>query len=29
MGADGYPQRLWDKRTGVIDPKVAAYWREN
>ncbi len=29
MAADGYPQRLWDKRTGVIDPKVAAYWRDN
>jgi len=29
VGADGYPQRIWDKRTGVIDPKVAAYWREN
>ena len=29
VGADGYPQRIWDKRTGVIDPKVAAHWREN
>ena len=29
VGADGYPQRIWDKRTGAIDPKVAAYWREN
>jgi hypothetical protein len=29
MGADGYPQRVWDKRTGVIDPKVAAYWQQN
>jgi hypothetical protein len=28
-GADGYPQRIWDKRTGEIDPTVAAYWREN
>ncbi|HET6896915.1 MAG TPA: alpha/beta hydrolase-fold protein, partial [Vicinamibacteria bacterium] len=28
-GADGYPQRIWDKRTGAIDPKVAAYWQEN
>lgn len=26
---DGYPQRIWDKRTGVIDKDVAAYWREN
>jgi hypothetical protein len=29
VGPDGYPVRLWDKRTGVIDPKVAEYWREN
>jgi hypothetical protein len=29
VGADGYPQRIWDKRTGAIDPKVAAYWRDN
>ena len=29
VGADGYPQRIWDKRTGVIDPKVAAYWRDH
>ena len=28
-GADGYPKRLWDKKTGVIDPEVAAYWRDN
>lgn len=29
MGEDGYPQRLWDKYTGEIDPDVAEYWREN
>jgi hypothetical protein len=29
VGADGYPKRLWDKRTGVIDTTVAAYWREH
>ncbi len=29
MGEDGYPKRLWDKRTGEIDPQVAAHWREN
>ena len=29
VGPDGYPKRLWDKRTGVIDPEVAAHWREN
>ena len=23
VGADGYPQRIWDKKTGVIDKKVA------
>lgn len=28
VGEDGYPKRLWDKRTGEIDPEVAAYWRE-
>jgi hypothetical protein len=27
VGPDGYPARIWDKRTGVIDPAVAAYWR--
>jgi hypothetical protein len=29
MGEDGYPKRLWDKRTGDLDPEVAKYWREN
>jgi hypothetical protein len=29
VGADGYPKRIWDKRTGVIDHSVAAYWREH
>src|SRR5260370_4334319 len=29
VGPDGYPKRIWDKRRGVIDPGVAAYWREN
>lgn len=29
MGEDGYPKRLWDKETGVIDREVADYWREN
>lgn len=28
-GADGYPQRIFDKETGEIDHKVAAYWKEN
>ena len=29
VGDDGYPRRIWDKRTGVIDREVAEYWREN
>jgi len=29
VGPDGYPKRLWDKRTGVIDRAVAKYWQEN
>jgi len=28
VGADGYPQPIWDKLTGRIDPAVAAHWRE-
>jgi len=28
-GSDGYPKPIWDKRTGVIDKEVAAYWRDN
>jgi hypothetical protein len=28
-GADGYPLPIWDKSTGVIDPEVAAYWRDH
>ncbi|MCB1053010.1 MAG: hypothetical protein KDC71_20580, partial [Acidobacteria bacterium] len=29
QGADGYPKRIWDKKTGVIDKEVATYWREH
>ena len=29
VGDDGYPRRIWDKRTGVIDTAVARHWREN
>ena len=29
MGKDGYPKRVWDPLTGVIDKDVAEYWREN
>ncbi len=28
-GRDGYPRRIWDKRTGTIDKEVAGYWREH
>ncbi|MBC7571337.1 MAG: hypothetical protein H7319_16635, partial [Spirosoma sp.] len=28
-GPDGYPKRIWDKKTGVIDHSVAEYWREH
>jgi hypothetical protein len=29
VGDDGYPKPIWDKRTGLIDPSVAAYWQEH
>jgi hypothetical protein len=29
VGKDGYPQRIFDKRTGLIDKQVAQFWREN
>ena len=29
QGKDGYPERIWDKYTGDINPKVANYWKEN
>lgn len=29
VGADGYPKPIFDKVTGVIDPKVAEYWRDH
>jgi hypothetical protein len=29
VGADGYPRPIWDKRTGVLDKTVAAYWKDN
>jgi len=28
-GADGYPAPIWDKVSGDIDPKIAAYWRDH
>jgi hypothetical protein len=29
VGADGYPARIWDKMTGVIDHGVADYWKQH
>jgi hypothetical protein len=29
QGKDGYPVRLWDKKTGEIDHEVAEYWKQN
>jgi hypothetical protein len=29
VNVDGYPKPIWNKKTGVIDPDVAAYWREH
>jgi hypothetical protein len=29
VGSDGYPKPIWDRKTGVIDKEVAAYWREH
>jgi hypothetical protein len=29
VGENGYPQPIWDKRTGEIDTIVAEYWKEN
>jgi hypothetical protein len=29
VGKDGYPQPIFDKETGVIDPAVATYWKEH
>jgi hypothetical protein len=29
VGDDGYPERLWDRMTGEINPEVAEHWREN
>jgi hypothetical protein len=29
VGPDGYPAQIFNKETGEIDPKVAAYWKEH
>ncbi len=29
VGEDGYPQEVWNKLTGEIDPDIAHYWKEH
>jgi hypothetical protein len=29
VAEDGYPEPLWDPKTGTINPAVARYWREH
>jgi len=29
VGKDGYPARIFDKRSGKVDPEVANYWKEH
>jgi hypothetical protein len=29
VGEDGYPKRIFDKRTGVVDRAVAAHWKDH
>jgi hypothetical protein len=29
VGSDGYPQTIFNKETGEIDPATAAYWKEH
>lgn len=29
VGPDGYPARIFDKETGVVDRKVAEHWKQN
>ncbi len=29
VGKDGYPMRIWDRMTGVIDTAVASYWKKH
>jgi hypothetical protein len=29
MDEEGYPKRIWDRKTGIIDKTVAEYWREH
>ncbi len=29
INEEGYPKRIWDRKSGIIDKEVAAYWKEN
>jgi len=29
INEEGYPKRIWDRKSGAIDKEVAAYWKEN
>jgi hypothetical protein len=29
VAKDGYPEQLWEPKTGTINPEVARYWREH
>ena len=29
QGDDGYPEPIWDKKTGMINKEVAQYWKNN
>ena len=29
VASDGYPQRIWNKRTGKINKELTEYWKEN
>jgi hypothetical protein len=29
VGPNGYPRRIWNKETGVIDQETARYWKEH
>ena len=29
INEEGYPKRIWDRKSGVIDKEVAAYWKEH
>jgi hypothetical protein len=29
VGPDGYPAQIFNKETGEIDPRIAAYWKEH